>query len=92
MSSEDCSALEAVGVGGSCVSLDQLEYALDAVPGMMAPEVGLMLPILSATQQLSSDVIEIRSWQKRSTIYLVNGVQVNGNFQFVRVRVCAWPV
>ena len=73
--------LKRYGVESSCVSLDKLEYALDAVPGMMAPEAGPVLFILSATQELSGDVIEVGSWQGRSTIYLAKGAQVNGNGQ-----------
>jgi cephalosporin hydroxylase len=38
-----------------------------------------MLFMLSATQQLKGDVIEIGSWQGRSTIFLAKGAQVSGN-------------
>jgi predicted O-methyltransferase YrrM len=59
--------------------LDQLTLSLYGVPGMMSPEAGPMLFILAATQQLAGDIIEIGSWQGRSTIFLARGTRAGLN-------------
>lgn len=60
-------------------SLDRLALDLEAVPGMMSPEASVTLFALSASQQTPGDVVEIGSWQGRSTIYLARGAKVSGN-------------
>jgi len=67
------------GVPGPGLSLDQLTLSLQSVPGMISPEAGLMLFTLAATQQLVGDIIEIGSWQGRSTIFLASGARAGRN-------------
>jgi len=66
-------------VDAPVISLDQLSLALDSVPGMMSSEAGPMLFILSITQRLRGDIIEIGSWQGRSTIFLAKGALLSQN-------------
>ncbi|MEX0958153.1 MAG: class I SAM-dependent methyltransferase [Burkholderiales bacterium] len=66
-------------VGGAAMSLDQLALQIEAVPGMMSPEGGALLFLLAATQRARGDIVEIGSWQGRSTIYLAKGAKVSGN-------------
>lgn len=71
--------LSRYGAFGPGVSLDQLTFSLESVRGMMSPEAGPMLFMLSVTQRLNGDIIEIGSWQGRSTIFLAKGAKVSGN-------------
>ena len=66
-------------VSGPGLSLDALSLSLQAVPGMMAREAGPMLFMLAATQRLSGDIVEIGSWQGRSTIFLASGAKASHN-------------
>ncbi|MGE0815708.1 MAG: class I SAM-dependent methyltransferase [Vicinamibacterales bacterium] len=67
------------GVEGPGASLDRLTLDLEAVPGMMAREAGPMLFALAATQTTSGDIVEIGSWQGRSTIFLASGARAAAN-------------
>ena len=67
------------GAAGPGFSLDALTLALHDVPGMMTPEAGPMLFMLAATQRVSGDIIEIGSWQGRSTVFLASGARASGN-------------
>jgi MMP 1-O-methyltransferase len=66
-------------VDAPVISLDQLSLSLDSVPGMMSPEAGPTLFILSITQRIRGDIIEIGSWQGRSTIFLAKGALASQN-------------
>ncbi|MEZ5290983.1 MAG: class I SAM-dependent methyltransferase [Vicinamibacterales bacterium] len=67
------------GVDGPGASLDRLTLDLEAVPGMMTREAGPMLFALAATQALAGDIVEIGSWQGRSTIFLASGARAAAN-------------
>ncbi len=66
-------------VHGSVASLDRISLALDSIPGMMSSEAGPMLFILSAIQRVKGHVVEVGSWQGRSTIFLARGAKVSNN-------------
>lgn len=71
--------LSQYGAGDLAESLDRLSLDLDKVPGMMSPEAGPMLFILSATQTIKGDIVEVGSWQGRSTLFLARGAQAADN-------------
>ncbi len=50
-----------------------------AIPGMLPDERGRALYLLAYVQQLRGDVIEIGSWQGRSTCYLAQACRDAGN-------------
>jgi len=53
--------------------------AFEAIPGMLPRERGLALYSLAFAQQLRGDVIEIGSWQGRSTCFLAQACRDSGN-------------
>lgn len=65
--------------------LERLASISLSIPGMVTPESGKMLYALCAMQSISGDVVEIGSWQGRSTSFLARAVHDSGNGRFFAV-------
>lgn len=59
--------------------IEKLAYRGAQIPGMIDPRSGQMLYTLCYMQQLHGDVVEIGSWQGRSTSFLGNAVKDSKN-------------
>lgn len=55
------------------------------VPGMITPEAGKFLYSLCYMQDLEGDVVEIGSWQGRSSTFLARAVKESGNGNFYAI-------
>ena len=64
---------------GLVTDLEKLSIRGSVVPGMIDLRSGQNLYMLCYMQQLAGDVVEIGSWQGRSTIFLGNAVKDSGN-------------
>ena len=64
---------------GRSLNLSDMHLELRDVPGMISDESGKYLFTLAFGQSLSGDIIEIGSWQGKSTIYLAKSVKQTGN-------------
>ncbi len=64
------------------IDVEQLGTMSLAIPGMITPEAGKFLFTLCYMQDLKGDVVEIGSWQGRSSSFLARAVKEskNGNF------------
>jgi len=67
---------------GNVVDLDALADISTSIPGMISHKSGQFLYSLCYFQEIEGDVVEIGSWQGRSTSFLARAVQNsdNGNF------------
>jgi len=52
---------------------------ISAIPGMLDDESGKCLFLLASGQSLQGDIVEIGSWQGKSTSYLAKSVEITGN-------------
>ena len=55
------------------------------IPGMITPEAGKFLYALCYMQDLQGDVVEIGSWQGRSTTFLARAVKESRNGKFYAI-------
>jgi predicted O-methyltransferase YrrM len=55
------------------------------IPGMITPEAGKFLFSLCYMQDLEGDVVEIGSWQGRSSTFLARAVKESGNGNFYAI-------
>ncbi len=55
------------------------------IPGMITPEAGKFLYSLCYMQDLDGDVVEIGSWQGRSSTFLARAVKESGNGSFYAI-------
>jgi hypothetical protein len=62
------------------IDLDALVQLSETIPGMITTESGKMLYTLCYLQEIKGDVVEIGSWQGRSTSFLARAVKesING--------------
>lgn len=67
------------------IDLEALAQISISIPGMISPKSGQLLYSMCYMQQLKGDVVEIGSWQGRSTSFLARAVSnsQNGNFYAV---------
>lgn len=65
--------------GVSIFSLSQLNKDIKSVPGMITNESGQILFVIAFTQELLGDIVEIGSWQGKSTIFLAKAASITGN-------------
>ena len=61
------------------VDIDSLAEFSQTIPGMISCESGKMLYTLCFMQQINGDVVEVGSWQGRSTVFLASAVKNSGN-------------
>ncbi len=64
---------------GEIVDLEALASISTTIPGMISPRSGQLLYTLCYLQDLKGDVVEIGSWQGRSTSFLARAVKNSGN-------------
>jgi len=69
-------------VNHKIIDIEMLGKMSLTIPGMITPEAGRFLYVLCYMQNLKGDVVEIGSWQGRSSTFLARAVQEsnNGNF------------
>ena len=60
-------------------SLSHFVVKLGDVPGMITDEAGQLLFIMAYSQQIDGDIVEIGSWQGKSTICLARAALLAGN-------------
>ncbi|MFX0138467.1 MAG: class I SAM-dependent methyltransferase [Candidatus Hodarchaeota archaeon] len=65
--------------GTNIFSITKLSYDLEELPGMITDESGRNLFLIAFTQELLGDIVEIGSWQGKSTIFLAKAVASSGN-------------
>jgi predicted O-methyltransferase YrrM len=69
-------------VNNKIIDIEMLGRMSLTIPGMITPEAGKFLYSLCYMQDLEGDVVEIGSWQGRSSTFLARAVKEskNGNF------------
>jgi len=67
------------------IDVEKLGKMSLTIPGMITPEAGKFLYSLCYMQDLEGDVIEIGSWQGRSTTFLARAVRESGNGNFYAI-------
>jgi predicted O-methyltransferase YrrM len=69
-------------VNHKIIDIEMLGKMSLSIPGMITPQAGKFLYTLCYMQNLKGDVVEIGSWQGRSSIFLARAVKEsqNGNF------------
>lgn len=65
--------------------VDRLATIADSIPGMINPNNGRILYSLAALQSETGDVVEIGSWQGRSTSFLARAVKESRNGRFYAI-------
>ena len=70
---------------GKIVDLEALAQISTAIPGMVTPQSGQFLYAMCYMQQLRGDVVEIGSWQGRSTSFLARAVSNSQNGAFYAI-------
>lgn len=73
------SAPEMVSTNQNIFDLEQISKQSSSVPGMITSQSGKHLFMISYLQCLSGDIVEIGSWQGRSTGYLAESIRASGN-------------
>jgi len=71
--------------GRNIVDLERLAQISLSIPGMVTPRSGQILYALCAFQEVRGDVVEIGSWQGRSTSFLARAVLDSGNGRFFAI-------
>lgn len=67
------------------IDLEALAQISKSIPGMISPKSGQFLYTMCYMQQLKGDVVEIGSWQGRSTSFLARAVSNSQNGTFYAV-------
>jgi len=64
------------------VDLDKFVFSTNFIPGMTDLNEGKILFVLAALQRVSGDIVEVGSWQGKSSSFLAKSLQIsdNGNF------------
>jgi predicted O-methyltransferase YrrM len=70
---------------GPIIDLEQLAQISLSIPGMISPKSGQFLFAMCHMQELRGDVVEIGSWQGRSTSFLARAVKCSGNGTFYAI-------
>lgn len=76
-----CHLLDAENI----VDLERLAQISLSIPGMVTPRSGQILYSLCAFQEAIGDVVEIGSWQGRSTSFLARAVSDSANGRFFAI-------
>ncbi len=71
--------------GKNIVDLERLAQISLSIPGMVTPRSGQILYSLCALQEAAGDVVEIGSWQGRSTSFLARAVSDSRNGRFFAI-------
>lgn len=69
-------------VNKNIIDIEALGRMSTSIPGMITPDAGKFLFTLCYMQSITGDVVEVGSWQGRSTTFLARAVEEsqNGNF------------
>ena len=71
--------------GKNIVDLERLAQISLSIPGMVTPRSGQILYALCVFQEATGDVVEIGSWQGRSTSFLARAVLDSDNGRFFAI-------
>jgi len=58
----------------SCTDLSEYRRTTNPIPGMISPEAAELLYAIAVVQNVEGDILEIGSWQGKSTSYLARAV------------------
>lgn len=72
-------AVEAYNFNKEVLYLTELHLQLSSVPGMITEESGKNLFAMAFAQDMKGDIVEIGSWQGKSTIYLGKAAESSKN-------------
>ena len=72
-------------INNKIIDIDKLGQMSLAIPGMITPSAGKFLYILCYMQELQGDVVEIGSWQGRSSTFLARAVKESKNGDFYAI-------
>jgi hypothetical protein len=72
-------------IKNNIVNIETLAGLSLNIPGMITPESGKFLFSLCYMQEISGDVVEIGSWQGRSTTFLARAVEESKNGDFYAI-------
>lgn len=72
-------------VRGNIVDLEKIGRQSLTIPGMITPDAGKFLYTLCYMQDIAGDVVEIGSWQGRSSSFLARAVKESGNGSFFAI-------
>lgn len=72
-------------VKSDIVDVDKLGGLSLAIPGMITSQAGKFLYALCYMQSAEGDVVEIGSWQGRSSLFLAQAVKESGNGKFYAI-------
>lgn len=72
-------------VSRDIIDIEKLGGMSLSIPGMITPDSGKYLYALCYMQELKGDVVEIGSWQGRSTIFLASAVNESKNGRFYAI-------
>lgn len=71
--------------GGAVLEKEYLHNFSQRIPGMISPQAGGELFSLCYMQSEKGDVVEIGSWQGKSTFYLGTAVKYSGNGSMIAI-------
>jgi predicted O-methyltransferase YrrM len=71
--------------GAGIIDFEMLDKLGSKIPGMTNAENLKILASLILSQEVAGDVVEIGSWQGRSTIYLKHATDYSGNGRFIAI-------
>lgn len=63
----------------SCTDLSEYRRTTNSIPGMISPEAAELLYGIAVVQNIEGDILEIGSWQGKSTSYLARAVMDSKN-------------
>lgn len=72
-------------VKGNIIDVEKLGKMSLTIPGMITSQAGKFLYSLCYMQDLEGDVVEIGSWQGRSSTFLARAVKESGNGKFYAI-------
>ena len=72
-------------VNNKIIDVEKLGKMSLTIPGMITPQAGKFLYTLCYMQDLKGDVVEIGSWQGRSTTFLARAVKESSNGSFYAI-------
>ena len=67
------------------VDIEKIALCSDFIPGMTDSNEGKLLFVLAASQCVSGDIVEIGSWQGKSSSFLARAIQISENGKFFAI-------
>ncbi len=67
------------------VDIEKIALLSDFIPGMIDSNEGKLLFVLATSQCVSGDIVEIGSWQGKSSSFLARAIQISDNGKFFAI-------